>query len=168
MRRYLALTILGVGLLAAPAWSQYPPPPGAGAAAGGAQQLVDSWYQHFLNRQRDAYGSVWIDALQQGQPPEAVLSKILGSQEYFDKGGGTPEGFINTLYLDATGRQPSPQETQAWVQRLYQTDRNDVAYQILTRYPQSWQAGVQPGYNPGQPSYNSSYDYRPPYYPYRR
>jgi len=166
MRRFIAGALLGIGLLATPAPAQYAP------AGGDAQQLVDSWYQRFLNRPRDSWGSVWIDSLQQGQPPESVLAKLLGSQEYYDKGGGTPEGFIQKLYFDLSGRQPAPQEVQYWVQRLYQTDRNDVAYQLLMRYPQSWQGGIQDSYNsappPSQPSFDLHYDYRRPSYQYRR
>jgi len=172
MKRILIPTLLGLLILTSPALAQMAP--------GDAQQLVDSWYQKFLNRQRDAWSSVWIDALRAGQPPEAMLSKILSSQEYYEKSGGTPEGFVQTLYLDLAGREPTPQEVNYWVQRQYQADRADVAYQLLLRYPQAWQwqGGIpggafppQPGYEPQQPSYEPqqpSYDYRAPVFPYRR
>jgi len=179
MRRYVALALLGVGFLAGEALSQFPPAPPlrgrprapAPGGQAGAQQLVDQWYQRFLNRQRDAWAAVWVDALRTGQPPEAVLSKILSSQEYYDKAGGTPEGFVQTLYIDLVGREPTPREVQFWASRLNQVDRDEVAYQVLTRHPGSWQGGVQESYAPAEEGYDpypSRYDYRPPRYRYRR
>jgi hypothetical protein len=114
---------------------------------GTAESLVDGWYAKFLNRQRDPYAAVWIDSLRQGQPPDSVLAKILGSQESYDKGGDSPQGFVQNLYLDVTGRQPGPQELNYWMQRMSTSDRTDIAYQLLMRYPQSWQ-GAAPGYYP--------------------
>jgi hypothetical protein len=166
MRRFIALALLAVPAIVTTVPAQYPPPP---PYAGTAESLVDSWYAKFLNRPRDAYASVWIDSIRQGQHPASVLAKILGSQEYYDKGGGTPEGFVQRLYLDLTGRPPSPQELNYWVQRLYTSDRTDVAYQLLMRYPQSWQAPAAGYYTPNQPGYTPApdYEYRRPFYRHR-
>ena len=166
MRRFIALALIAVPALVTTVPAQYPPPPPYG---GTAESLVDGWYAKFLNRQRDPYAAVWIDSIRQGQPPNSVLAKILGSQEYYDKSGDNPQGFIQTLYQDVTGRQPSPQELNYWMQRMSISDRTDVAYELLTRYPQSWQ-GAAPGYYPpSQPGYTLAphYEYRRPFYRHR-
>jgi hypothetical protein len=163
MRYFLAWALVGV-LAAATAASAQPPPYG-----GTAESLVDSWYARFLNRQRDPCAAVWIGAIRQGQSPASVLAQILASQEYYDKSRDTPEGFIQTLYLDVTGRQPTPQEFNYWMQRLNTSDRTDVAYHLLVRYPQGWQ-GAAPVYAPPpQPGYTFAphYEYRRPIYHHR-
>jgi len=162
MRRFLAGAVLGVLSLAPPAPAQNGP--------GDPMALVNSWYAKYLNRQPDPYASYWGGLLQQGQAPEQVLSQILGTQEYYDKGGDTPEGFLQTLYQDVVGRAPAPQEMGYWLPRMAYTPRSDVAYTVLTRFPQEWQAS--PGYyGPYNSGYTPAptYEYRRPHYHrYRR
>ena len=74
-----------------------------------------------------------------------VLAGILSSDEYYARGGNTPDGFIRTLFVDLTGRQPTPRELDYRLRRLYSGQRSDVAYEVLTRYPQSWGQGPPPG-----------------------
>src|SRR5947209_2726768 len=110
MRRFLIGALLGVVALAQPAIAQ---PPGPSAEA-----LVAGWYARFLNRRPDAFAGSWVAALREGQSPEAVLSQLLGSPEYLAKGGGTSEGFLQTLYRDVVGRPPLPQEMGYWLPRM--------------------------------------------------
>jgi hypothetical protein len=167
MRYFLVPAAFGIVVLAGPAFAQ----PAPALPEDSARALVDSWYQKFLNRQPDSWSSAFVTALEGGsQTPEQVLSTILGSPEYYDKGGDTPEGFAQTIFLDLAGRPPTPREIHYWSQQLLQSSRNDVAYQLLTRYPQAWQ-GISPGYyGPRDPGYTPApvYEYRRPSFPYRR
>jgi hypothetical protein len=126
-----------------------------------AEDLVRSWYRKFLNREPDPLWSVWVGQVRGGQDPHSVLATILSSEEYYSKGGATPEGFVRSLFQDLTGRPPSPREMDPWVHRAYERDRTDVAYALLTRYPQTWTEGP---YHPEE----HRYDYRRPELPYRR
>jgi hypothetical protein len=103
------------------------------AAQGSPEDLVRSWYVQFLHREPDPLWSVWVEAVRNGQEPNAVLAAILSSQEYYDKAGGTPEGFVQALFQDTTGRRPTPEEMGYWIRRVVDRDRTDVAYAVLTR-----------------------------------
>jgi len=149
--------ILAVGLalmlLPLPGAAQYPP----GGYDSGPDQMVQEWYSKFLHRPADPAASTWADQLRAGQTPEDVLAQILGSPEYYNRGGGNPEGFVRRLYLDLTGRPPAPPELKFWVNDVYRSDRHDVAYRMLQRFPQSWGGGPE-----------SEPDYRRPFFRYRR
>jgi len=170
MRRIVVPALFSAVLLAGSALSQYPPPSPNPGADQGAEQLVASWYQRFLNRQPDSWSSVWVDQVRGGQSPDSVLASLLSSQEYYNKAGGTPQGFIQKLFIDLTGQPPAPQQMNHWMNRLYSSDRTEVAHAILMRHPQAWQGGAPATYYPPTPAYTpsqSGYDYRPPSYPYR-
>jgi len=109
-----------------------------GGYSDAPEQMVRDWFKRYLHREADPQAAVWIDAIKQGQSPEAVLSQILGSSEYYLRAGSSPQGFIRQLHIDLTGRPPAPKEHSYWVNQLYQSDRHDVASQMLHRYPQSW------------------------------
>lgn len=156
MRFIVTGTLLGSLILVAPAsaWQGVP---------GNGTSLVQGWYRHFLNREPDAGAARWVNALQQGQPPESVLSQILGSREYYAKGGYTREGFINTIYRDVIGRPPTAGEMNFWLPRLAYTTRGDMAYALVTYTGPTWQT-PSPGY---YDSLGSGYSSAPGYY-YRR
>jgi hypothetical protein len=168
MRRYILAAALGALLLPLPAPAQYPPAPEEGPTA-----MVQDWYRRFLGRQADPQAAVWVDYIKQGQSPDQVLSQILASSEYYRRAGGTPQGFVQRLFTDLTGRPPSQQELNYWVNRVYQSGRQEVAYEVLQRYPQ----GMEPSppaasgtYSPSVPGYDYpryDYDYRRPDYRYR-
>ena len=125
----------------------------------GGSSLVDSWYRRFLGRAPDPGSQQWVEELQRGRPPQEVLSSILGSDEYYQRAGSTPQGFIYRLFRDVTGRRPTPREATYWVRRVYVDDRGSIAYDLLARHPGAWQAGRAPAFD---------YDYRRPYYRYGR
>jgi len=166
MRRLMLGALLGLLFLPGTGRAQFENTP--------ADQMVREWYRRFLGRAADAGSATWVDAVRQGQPPDTVLSQILGSTEYYIRGGSTAEGVVQRLHTDLTGQPPGPRETQFWVNQVYRSDRQDVAYQMLRRYPQNWGGGPGPGdYRPDDPRRYppppDPYDYRrPPYYPYRR
>jgi hypothetical protein len=129
------------------------------------RELVRQWYRKFLDRRVDPSGyQNWVDELVRGQPPEMVLAAILASDEYYQRAGSTPEGFVQKLFQDLTGRLPTRAELDFWVRRAYTQDRVDIAHALLTRYPQTW--SPEP-YDPraGSPH---DYDYRRPIYRYYR
>jgi len=169
MRRFFAFGLLGVLVLTPTTRGQYP------TGAGTAFLMVSGWYKHFLGRDPDLYGSAWVNALQAGQAPASVLAGILTSDEYYNRSGNTPEGFVRQLYLDLTGRQPLPAEMDYWVGRLYQSNRTDVAYELLLRYPNVWEPSTGGGYYPNAappppaltPYYPNTYDYRRPHHHFR-
>jgi hypothetical protein len=54
---------------------------------------------------------------------------------------------------------------------LVQSNRQEVAHALLTRYPQGWQGGVQAASNPVEPDFGPGpygYGYRRPFPRYRR
>jgi hypothetical protein len=157
------------------------------------RDLVEHWYQTFLHRSSagDPRSSVWADQLRQGAAPNEVLAGICGTDEYYAKGGRTPEGFIRNLFADIVVRQPTPGELNYWMRRTVTGDindpetRKDIAYDLLSTNPGSAQWS-----NPNTQAppirdviperqrewerardrwrERNQYDYRRPYYPYRR
>ena len=121
--------------------------------------------------------------------PDRILAGILGSDEYYLRSGGTPQGYVQTLFTDVNGRQPTAAEYGFWVNRLVQVggaapdfeQRVDLAYEMLARYPQNWQGAattcvaptyvaptivVPPVYNYGRRyGDRDDYEYRRPYVP---
>jgi len=161
--RKLIFTACAAALLAPlPASAQY----GRGGYDA-PEQMVDQWYRQFLGRRADPGASIWIEQLRSGQQPEAVLSQILGSSEYFTRAGGSPEGFVNRLHRDLAGRPLSRQEAGFWINQLYRSDRGDVVFQMLNRYPQQWGAGSGSGGGSGGGIDPYEPDYRRPLDRYR-
>jgi hypothetical protein len=117
----------------------------------GAQQL-DSWYRRYLGRPVDQTGlEAWLPQLAKIN----VEAAILGSPEYYNRNGGTPEGFVTGLYVDVLGRQPAPSEVQGWLVRLQQLgwDRTALAGDFLPAAATelSLRGQPQPGYQPAVP-----------------
>jgi hypothetical protein len=68
--------------------------------------VVQDLYQTYLHRSADAVGlSGFVNVLGQGGTDEQVAAGLIGSAEYFqNRGGGTNDGFLDALYLDALHR----------------------------------------------------------------
>jgi hypothetical protein len=159
MRLILNGTLLGAMVLVAPAAAQRGIP-------GNGTSLVEGWYHKFLNREPGPHAGRWVAAIQQGQSPESVLAQFLATPEYYAKGGGTREGFIDTIYRDVIGRPPIQGEMDFWYPRLGYTTRGDMAYALVTYTgpttpPPGYYDQQDPGYNPGP-----DYHYRRPGYPF--
>jgi hypothetical protein len=81
--------------------------------------LINQYYQTFLGRQPDAAGlQHWLWALGDGQTLQQVRDTILGSDEYYQRAGGTSSGFVTRIYQDLLGRAPSSSEVSMWAQQL--------------------------------------------------
>jgi hypothetical protein len=49
------------------------------------RELIDGWYQNYLNRSGDNAGlDYWFDRLSKGASQESIQASLLGSSEYFD------------------------------------------------------------------------------------
>src|SRR5438105_2837807 len=68
-----------------------------------------------------------------GGHPGGNHAAIHSSQEYYNNAGGSPEGFVQALFQDLSGRRPTSEEMGYWVRRVVDRNRNDVAYALLTR-----------------------------------
>jgi hypothetical protein len=74
-----------------------------------AKDLVESYYGTYLQRSPDQPGlNAWAALLEAGAPRERVQAGIIGSEEYFQKRGGTAAGFLSALYQDALARPIDP------------------------------------------------------------
>jgi hypothetical protein len=110
--------------------------------------LVDYWYRTFLGRAPDAAMAGWVNALNQGQPADQVLSGILASPEFYNRGGATPQGFITLLYSTILQRAPTPAELDFWIRRMYTEDRQAIADEILKQNPGVWVSSNTPVVTP--------------------
>src|SRR5207249_1271157 len=122
-----------------------PAPPQADVVAVDPVALVQNWYRQFLDRDAEPAGlASWVDQLRRGQPPAAILAAILASDEYYQRAGSTPEGFVQALFRDLTGQVPPPQEFREWVRRVRPENRKEIAQDLLQRSPQAWQLPADP------------------------
>jgi membrane-associated protease RseP (regulator of RpoE activity) len=139
MRLLLILTALTALALTSPAKAQFDPqqPPFAVQPDEKAymRAMIHHAYRKYLRREPDPSSEDWVTVLAVGTPPAMTLSVFLSSVEYYLQAGNSPEGFVSRLFTDATGRPPSEAELLFWVQRLGESDRPDVVYSFLKRYP---------------------------------
>ncbi len=149
MRRFFIAALLGALLVTTPgaAHPEYVPDNTA---------LVDGWYVRYLGRNAELGASGWVNTLNAGNSPASVLAGIVGSDEYYQRAGNTPAGFVATAFRAMTGRSPTLGEQRFWVDRLYRSNATDVAYEMLLRYPHGLDA-VAP-----RPAAPPVYEYRRP------
>ncbi len=122
-RLLLAATLaLTAGLAFAPA-----------ARADRASRMVADWYQRYLNRYPDPSGmQAWVDKLRGGWDPLDVEAGILSSDEYWRNAGGTPEGWVDRLFRDTTGRPPAGRDVGYWADQVRRSgDLQGVARAFL-------------------------------------
>jgi hypothetical protein len=92
--------------------------------------LVATWYKQYLDRpdtisplvssmlqqgNHDPTNATWVVPLNGGVSEEEVLSRILASEEFLQRGGNTPFGFVERIYELAIGRPATDQELQNWL-----------------------------------------------------
>lgn len=149
MRRFIIAASLGALFALGSAFAQPTYPQTYGQPP---DTLVQTWYQKYLHRMPE-YGGMqnWVNALNSGQSPQVVQAQILGSQEYANQNGNTPEGFVQGMFRDVVGRRPTPQEYSYWLAQAQNMSPADTANAFLGQYAPS-----------GYPS--SSYSSVPSYY----
>ena len=95
-----------------------------------AGTLVDDLYRLALGREPDGPGrAYWIATMAGGLKYEQLGTLFYGSDEYFDRAGGTDGTFVDTLYRNILGREADGPGRRYWVD-LLATDRanpDDVA-----------------------------------------
>ena len=81
--------------------------------------LVESYYEDFLGRSAgQSELNYWALNLQAGNRNEEVLSQILGSNEFFQKAGGTNQDWLDLVYKDLLDRAPDKAGAAAWTKAL--------------------------------------------------
>jgi hypothetical protein len=71
-------------------------------------KVLNDLFLKYLGRPVDATGiAAWLPVLQTGGPT-AVAAGLINSSEFYANAGGTPQGFVQALYLDVLGRMPDP------------------------------------------------------------
>ncbi|HEV3447805.1 MAG TPA: hypothetical protein VG099_24425, partial [Gemmataceae bacterium] len=101
--------------------------------------LVTGWFQTYLGRlPANGEEQGLVTMLLQGQTEEQVLSRILGSQEFFNHAqtliaSGTPqERLVQALYQLLLKRTGSPGEVAGWIKVLPQLGAQGMALDFLT------------------------------------
>lgn len=89
---------------------------------------VDGLYQQALDRYPDTGGRAYrIDRLKAGVLVNALGSQIYGSNEFYERAGATPEGFVTSLYDRILFRAPDSSGLNHWVDILNSSSRGAVA-----------------------------------------
>jgi hypothetical protein len=102
--------------------------------------LVRLWYRKYLDRDVDPSGvERYVGLLRAGSSPLDCQAELLGSDEYFNRQGGTIDGFIAGLFRDVLGRNPNRADLRSWRNTFA---RNGNNRQVLARQFLG-QAGVQ-------------------------
>jgi hypothetical protein len=101
-------------------------------------RLVRSWYVSYLGRQaQHNEEKPWVNLLLAGQTEEQVLSRILGSSEFYQhaqtlsSSGTGSERFAQALYQQLLGRTGSPAEVQSTVAAMSRNSRQALALGFL-------------------------------------
>jgi hypothetical protein len=95
----------------------------------------------------------WVSQLQAGISPTQIQADILGSDEYYQRNGGTPDGFVRGLYHDILGRDADYDEIYSWVARLYATGSR---IQVAADFLDAAQAELSDRTAPPQPLYGTT------------
>lgn len=145
MKSFVIPAFLGLFLTAAPALAQFHPEVHRAYEAHWRahpehpEQLARLWHERLFRRNIPApLLDRCLGELRRGIEAPLALAHVLGSAEYYATVGGTAEGFVRRTFIEIVGRPPTEAEFRFWLQRLYHSDRSDVAYEMVTRYPPSW------------------------------
>ncbi len=173
MTRTLAFALSGLLAFASLGQAQYDT--GSGPQRG-YQRLINSRYVPDSQSRADRAGS-----LENRYVPQMNMSGEPRDPEF------APLAYIQRIYMDTLGRQPSEQEATYWLQRLSYQPREDIALELRQRRPTRWlghydsrygqdyDPGVGSSFFPDPASLNfrdpSGPYFKSPYYPnyqYRR
>jgi hypothetical protein len=89
----------------------------------------DTTFRRLLGR--PAGSADWTALLQNGAAPEQLASGVLGSDEYYQRSGGSDRTWVAALYRELLGRDPAPEELDNQLATLARgAARNDIAYAL--------------------------------------
>lgn len=82
-------------------------------------RLISDSYDAYLLREPDSQGlRYWLGRMAAGWTIAQMEAGFIASGEYWDRSGGTPAGWVTTLYTDVLDRSPAPSEVAYWTGRL--------------------------------------------------
>jgi hypothetical protein len=92
------------------------------------QLRIAQAYLEVLGRQPDTAGLAnWMTEIKSGRATvDDVKRRFYDSQEYYDRTGGTPAGYIDLLYRTAFARSASPGEISYWSAQLVSAGRTST------------------------------------------
>jgi len=135
-----------------------------GLARGEGPALVTYWIGKYLNRAPNATDLEFGRAMDAGARDVITeLANIFACEEYYIRAGYDDRRFVEAVFRDVTGRQPSDREREFWGRRLSispegMEGRDEIARALLNRYPP---ALPRLNVRPAEP-----FDYRRPPEPY--
>jgi hypothetical protein len=96
--------------------------------------IVSQDYQQFLGRAPvSSEVAYWVGLMQNGMTDELVQAGFVGSPEFFQHSGGTPQGWVDAMYQDLLNRTPDAAGEQFWVKTIAAgTPRDTVALGFAT------------------------------------
>ena len=90
--------------------------------------VVNSFYRIALGRDADPTGAeYWRQLLLGGMSEAQVGAGFYGSDEYYQRSGGTDQAWITALYRDLLGRAPDPDGFVFWQKIAKTTSRASIA-----------------------------------------
>jgi hypothetical protein len=127
-------------------------------------QIINQLYEQYLGRPADAGGlNYWLGVWAANQGPEMVQAGIIGSQEYYQTAGGTPQAWVTRLYQNLFNRNPDPGGLAYW-SNYVATNPASLSSVVLgfvtsDEYHRILLAGI-PG-DPNMPGWYEQYLHRP-------
>ncbi|HEX5443508.1 MAG TPA: DUF4214 domain-containing protein [Pirellulales bacterium] len=124
--------------------------------------VIADLYETYLGRAVDAAGlNYWLGVWNANQGPEQVQAGIIGSQEFFNTAGGTPQAWVTALYQNLFDRNPGPSEVAYWVGVIQTESRASVVLGFVTsdEYRLNLLRGIPN--DPNDPGWYEQYLHRP-------
>jgi hypothetical protein len=130
MMRALLRAVICLAMMTSPLFSQ------TSEVSGPA--LVRAWYRQYFHREPEPRSvAVWSYLFSLGNSREAVLARMLSTDEYFRSAGGTAEGLVAGWFEDGAANEPSPEARNAWAERARSLDRQSLATQFVQAHPEA-------------------------------
>ncbi len=127
-------------------------------------QIINQLYEEYLGRPADTGGvNYWLGVWAAHNGPEMVQAGIIGSQEYYDTAGGTPQAWVTKLYQNLFNRAPDAQGLAYWTAQI-EANPNSLSSVVLgfvtsDEYHRILLAGI-PG-DPNMPGWYEEFLHRP-------
>jgi hypothetical protein len=105
-----------------------------------AQRQVITWFQAYLGRLPNARElAVLTNQYALSGNPLYVQSILLASNEFYVRSGGTPQSFLNALFVTVLGRRPTYHEVAALQGQIVFNGRLWFTQAFLSQVAGGWQ-----------------------------